>query len=122
MPPFVANLLAAAPPSAWEQLQRVPKETWINIAICVIAVVVIARVWKVLKSINEFIPYIAAVLATLLIFFYWVYDRSEPRFLTPVVDKLAPFFPSKGKQQEIQEKRRRGRDVLTRRPGPLSLR
>ena len=111
MPPFVANLLAAAQPSAWEQLQRVPKETWINIAICVIAVVVIARVWKVLKAINEFVPYIAAVLATLLIFFYWVYDRSEPRFLTPVVDKLAPFFPSKGKQQEIQEKRRRGRDV-----------
>lgn len=111
MPPFVANLLAAAPPSAWEQLKRVPKETWINIAICVIAVVVIARVWKVLKSINEFIPYIAALLATLLIFFYWVYDRSEPRFLTPVVDKLAPFFPTKGKQQEIQEQRRRGRDV-----------
>ncbi len=111
MPPFVVNLLAAAPPTAWEQFKRVPKETWINIAICVIAVVVIARVWKVLKSINEFIPYIAAVLATLLIFFYWVYDRSEPRFLTPVVDKLAPFFPSKGKQQEIQEKRRRGRDV-----------
>lgn len=111
MPLFVASLLAAAPPTAWEQLKRVPKETWINLAICVIAVVVIARVWKVLKSINEFVPYIAAVLATLLIFFYWVYDRSEPRFLTPIVDKLAPFFPSKGKQQDIQEQRRRGRDV-----------
>jgi len=111
MPPLLVNLLAAAPPSAWEQLKRVPKETWINLAICVIAVVVIARVWKVLKSINEFVPYIAAVLATILIFFYWVYDRSEPRFLTPIVEKLAPFFPSKGKQQDIQEQRRRGRDV-----------
>ncbi len=105
------TLAAAAPPSLWEQIQRVPKDTWINLVICVLAVVVIARVWKVLKSVNEFIPYMAAVLALFLIFFYWVYDRSEPRFLTPIVEKLAPFFPSKGAQQQIEEKRRRGRDV-----------
>ena len=54
---------------------------------------------------------VAAMLAALLIFFYWVYDRSEPRFLTPVIDKLAPFFPSKSAQQQIEDKRRRGRDV-----------
>jgi hypothetical protein len=108
---LVLNLAAAAPPSAWEQVRQVPKDTWINIAICIIAIVVIVRLWRVLKNINEFVPYIAAVLAAGLIFFYWVYERSEPRFLTPMIDKLAPFFPSKGTQQEIGEKRRRGRDV-----------
>ena len=111
MPTVFALILAAAPPSTWEQIKRVPKETWINIALCLIAVVAVVCVWRALKKFNDFAPYVAAVLAAGLIFFYWVYDRSEPRFLTPVIDKLAPFFPSKGTQQEIESKRRRGRDV-----------
>lgn len=103
-------ILAAAPPSAMEQLKHVPKETWINILICIAAVVAVWRGWKMLRRINEFFPYIAALLAGFLIFFYWVYERNEPRFLTPLMDKLAPFFPTKGKQGEIDEHRKRGRD------------
>jgi len=26
----------------------------------------------------------------------WVYARNEPKFLTPIVEKIAPFFPSAG--------------------------
>ena len=103
--------LAAAQKSAWDQLKGIPKETWINIGICVLAVVIITKVWRGLKKVNEFVPYIVAVLAAFLIFFYWVYDRSEPRFLTPIVEKLAPFFPSRSAQDQIEQKRRRGRDV-----------
>ena len=103
--------LAAAQKSAWDQLKSIPKETWINIGICVIAVVAITKAWKAMKSINEFVPYIVGVLAAGLIFFYWVYERTEPRFLTPIVDQLAPYFPSKGAQDQIKEKRRRGRAV-----------
>jgi hypothetical protein len=102
-------LLAAAPPSAWEQVKHVPKETWINIAICVVALVGIIWAWRALKKINDFVPYIAAVVAAGLIFFYWVYERSEPKFLTPVIDKIAPFFPTKSTPDEV--KRRRGPDL-----------
>jgi hypothetical protein len=87
--------IAASQTSLWDQLKSVPKQTWINIGICVVAVVVMVKVWRVLKKINEFVPYLAAVLAAFLILFYWVYERSEPRFLTPVVEKLAQFLPSK---------------------------
>jgi hypothetical protein len=103
-----AWILAAAPPSTWEQLKHVPKETWINLIICVGALVAIVWVWKALKKFNDFAPYIAALLAAGLIFFYWIYDRSEPRFLTPVIDKLAPFFPTKGSGSD----NRRNRDPL----------
>ena len=106
-----ALLVAAAPPTAWEQLQRVPKETWINLGICVLAVLIIVRLWRGLKKLNDYAPYIAAVVAAVMIFFYWVYERTEPRFLTPLVDKLAPFFPTKSQQQRDLEKVRRGRDV-----------
>ncbi|MSU50509.1 MAG: hypothetical protein EXS37_15725 [Opitutus sp.] len=105
------TLAVAAPPTVWEQIRQVPKDTWINIGICVLTVIIIVRLWGVLKKANDFAPYIAAILGSFLIFFYWIYDRSEPRFLTPVVEKLAPFFPSKGVQKNIEEKRRRGRAV-----------
>ena len=88
-------VLAAADPSLWDMLRGVPKQTWINIAICVLAVVIVVRMWRALRQFNEFAPYIVALLAGFLICFYWIYERSEPRFLTPVVDKIAPFFPSK---------------------------
>jgi len=31
-----------------------------------------------------------------VVFFSWVYNRNEPKFLTPIVEKIAPFFPSAG--------------------------
>lgn len=105
------ELLAAAQPSAWDSLKSVSKDTWINLALCIVTVVIVVRLWRVLKKINDFVPYIFAVLAACLIFFYWVYERREPRFLTPVVDQLAPFFPTKSTQDQIKDKRRRGRDV-----------
>lgn len=97
---FAPIIAAAAEPSVLEQLQGVSKQTWINLAICIVALIVVVRVWKVLKGFNEFAPWIAAALVSALIFFYWVYERAEPKFLTPVVDRIAPFFPGKEKQAQ----------------------
>ncbi len=102
--------LAAQTAPVWEPLLRVPKQTWINLGICIVAIVVIVRVWRVLKNFNELVPYIAAAFAAFVILFYWVYERTEPKFLTPFVEQLTHFFPTKGKQQDLQEQRRRGRD------------
>ena len=76
-------------------MKGISKQMWINLLICVVAVVIVVKVWKGLKKINDFLPYIAAVIAAFVIFFYWIYERSEPRFLTPLIDKVAPFFPNK---------------------------
>lgn len=103
--------LAAGSPSAWEQLKRVPKDTWINLLVVVVALFLIVRMWRALKKINDYAPYVVATLTFGSIFFYWVYARTEPRFLTPIVEQLAPFFPSKARQDQIQEGRRKGREV-----------
>lgn len=95
MKALFATTLAAAQTSFLDHLKAVPKQTWINIGICLVTVIVMIKVWKALKKLNDFLPYIAAVLAAFVIFFYWIYERSEPRFLTPVIDRIAPFFPSK---------------------------
>lgn len=95
MKDLFAPTLAAAQTTFLDQLKTVPKQTWINLGICIVTVIVMIKVWRALKKVNDFLPYIAAALAAFVIFFYWIYERSEPRFLTPVIDRIAPFFPSK---------------------------
>ena len=108
--PSLALLVFAAEPTAWEQLQHTPTQVWINLGICVLAVVVIVRVWRALKAFNDYAPYFAIALAGSMILFYWVYERTEPAFLSPVVEHLTGFFPTKGKQQEHIERVRKSRE------------
>lgn len=111
MQPSLALLIMAAQRSAWEQIQRVPAETWINIGICVGAVVIITRVWRALRRINEYAPWLAAAVAASMILFYWTYNRTEPRFLTPVIEPLTQIMPTRSQQERDLEKVRRGRDL-----------
>jgi MFS superfamily sulfate permease-like transporter len=100
----------AAQSSVGEQLRRVPKETWINLAIGVVALVVLIRLWRALRQINEYAPYIAAVFTGAVLFLTMVYYRNEPRFLTPIVEPLTSFFPTKARQEQDLERLRRSRE------------
>ena len=37
-----------------------------------------------------------------IVFFSWIYNRNEPKWMTPVIEKIAPFFPSAGSYQDKQ--------------------
>jgi len=108
--PLALLFFAAQPQTTLEKLRHVPKEVWINLAICVVAIVVIARLWRALKNFNDYAPWFAVALAGALIFFYWVYERTEPAFLTPIVEPLTHFLPSKGAQETRIEKVRKSRE------------
>ena len=45
---------------------------------------------------NKFLLGGAVFIGGGLIFFNWIYHRTEPKFLTPLVNRIAPFFPSAG--------------------------
>jgi uncharacterized membrane protein YkvI len=107
---LVTLTLLAAQSSVWDQVQRVPRQFWINAIICVLAVLMVARLWREMKRLNDYAPYIVAVIVTLTVFFYWVYNRTEPRILSPLVDRLMPFFPTKSKHEQDLEKLRRARE------------
>lgn len=107
-------LLAAASPTTLDKIRQVPSQAWINAGICVLAVVVVLRLWRGLKKFNDYAPWFAAALAGSFIMFYWVYERTEPKFLTPVVDRLVYFLPSKAHQEQQIEKVRRAREELKR--------
>jgi len=88
-------LLVFAAQAGWaEKLQHVPKQAWINIGLFVLVIVVTLRTWNALKKVNELAPYIAVASMMAIIFLYWVFNRTEPKFLSPFVDVLSGFLPS----------------------------
>ncbi len=105
-----ATILLAAHPTTLDKLRRIPTETWISLAIFAVGVFVIVKLWRTLRHINDYAPYLACCVAACCVFFYWVYSRTEPAFLTPVVERLAPFFPSHTQQQQNIEQSKRARE------------
>ena len=99
--------LLAAQPSVGDRVRVIPGQVWLNLGICVVALIVLVRVWRGLKQFNEFAPHFATAFACFMILFFWVYHRSEPRFLTPVVEKLTYFFPTRSKSEQDLERMRR---------------
>lgn len=93
-----------------QRLRHLPTDTWVNLAITIIGIILVVKLWRTLRSINDYAPYMAICLFCSGVFFYWVYSRTEPAFLTPVVEKLTPFFPTKTQQQEYVEKARHSRE------------
>ena len=102
-------LLAAS--STWENFRHIPLQTWINLGICIVAVVFIVRTWRALKKFNDYAPWFAVALCASTIMCYWTYERTEPQFLTPVVEQLTMFLPTKAKHQADLEKLRQSRDA-----------
>jgi hypothetical protein len=92
----------AAPETTLEKLQRIPPAFWMKLGIAVGAVIVVFIVLRSVLKINKFVLGGVAFIAAGLIWFNWIYHRNEPRFLTPLVDRIAPFFPAAGAYETKQ--------------------
>ena len=90
--------------SAMDTLQTLPADTWLKIGIAIAGVVVAFIVLNKIAGMNKIVMGVVIFVAGTVVFFSWVYNRNEPKFMTPLIEKLAPFFPSAGsyktKQQE----------------------
>lgn len=96
-------LLFAA--TALEKLQNVPKAFWVNALMALAAFIVAVMLIRHAARMNKFLLGMIVFLFVSVVAFQWVFERNEPKLLTPYVDKIAPFFPSKidyqGKQQNM---------------------
>lgn len=79
-----------------EKLERVPVEFWLKlvtiVAIFALSIVLIRGI----SQVNKVVLTITIFVVVTGLGFHWVYERNEPKFLTPAIDAIAPFFPSKG--------------------------
>jgi len=89
--------------SALDKMKTLPPDVWLKIGIVVAGIIVVVLVFRQLMKVNKLIGGIIALVVFSILFFSWVYNRNEPKFLTPVVEKIAPFFPSAGSYDNKQK-------------------
>jgi hypothetical protein len=82
--------------TALEKIKTLPPDVWLKIGIAVVGFVAIILVARRVMKMNKVIGGIVVFVALTVVFFSWVYNRNEPRFMTPIIEKVAPFFPSAG--------------------------
>ena len=80
--------------SAMEKLRNVPLKNLANLGLVILAVIVAVILIKMAARMNKIFLFMILALIVIVVGFTWVYQRTEPKFLTPVVDRIAPFFPS----------------------------
>jgi hypothetical protein len=80
--------------TAWEKLKTLPPEVWLKVGIAVAGLVVGVFILRRVMKMNKIIAGVVIFVVTSVVFFSWVYNRNEPKFMTPLVERIAPFFPS----------------------------
>lgn len=95
-------LLLAA--SALETAQKIPPATWVKLGIGIAAFVIAIIILRKVAQMNKIVLGVIVFVVVSIVFFSWIYNRNEPKWLTPVVEKIAPFFPSAGSYSNKQQK------------------
>jgi len=90
--------------SALDKMKTLPPDVWLKIGIVIFAIIVVVFIARRLVKMNKIIGSIILAVVGSIVFFSWVYNRNEPKFLTPIVEKIAPFFPTAGAYNAKQTK------------------
>ncbi len=59
-----------------------------------VLVLMVISFYRFLRSISPALVYLVLGLMLVVLILHWTQTRTEPRFLKPVIDALAPFFPA----------------------------
>lgn len=90
--------------TALEKLKTLPPDVWLKIGVAVGGFIVAILLWRRIMKMNKIVAGVIVFVVVTVVFFSWVYNRNEPKFLTPIVEKIAPFFPSAADYQSKQSK------------------
>lgn len=90
--------------TAMEKIKTLPPDVWLKIGIVVAGFIISILVFRRVMKMNKIIAGVIVFVVGTVVFFSWVYNRNEPKFLTPLVQKIAPFFPSAGAYNAKQQK------------------
>ena len=82
--------------TAMDKLKTLPPDVWLKIGAGILAFIVAVLVLRKVMKMNKIIAGVIIFVVFTVVFFSWVYNRNEPAFLTPLISRIAPFFPSAG--------------------------
>ncbi len=91
--------------TALDKLQSVPPVFWLKVLLIIAGFVAAVIALRKLAGMNRVVLGVIVFVIVAVVGFSWIYERNEPAFMTPAINKVAPFFPSKdgysGKQQTL---------------------
>lgn len=88
--------------SALEKARSIPPATWLKLGIAVAAIVAVVVVLRAVAKMNKILLGVGVFVVVSIVCFSWIYNRNEPKWMTPVIEKVAPFFPSAGSYKDKQ--------------------
>jgi len=80
--------------------EKLPPDFWMKTGIFVLIVVAIVLAVRFFQNTNKIFLSLGIAVVVGIVFFNWIYNRNEPAFLTPLIEPLAQFFPSKGYEKK----------------------
>src|SRR3954471_23843837 len=89
--------------TALDKIKTLPPAIWGKIAIAIVAFILLIFLFPRVMKMNKIIAAVIVFVVFTVVFFNWVYNRTEPKFLTPLMDRIAPFFPSAGSYNAKQQ-------------------
>ena len=81
--------------SAIEKVRNLPATDLANLGLIVLVVIVAIFIIKQAAKMNRFLLYMIILVTFMVVGFTWIYQRNEPKLLTPLINGIAPFFPHK---------------------------
>jgi hypothetical protein len=96
-------LFLAAAATPLEKLKQVPPAFWWKVGAAVLVIIILFIALKQVAKVNKVVLAVIMVVVFTVVGVNWIYERNEPAFLTPVIDKIAPFLPSKGSYDTKQK-------------------
>ena len=97
-------MLYLAVTTGLDKIKAVPPAFWWKLGAAVLCIVVIAIILQKVAAMNKVVLAIICLVVFTVVGVNWIYERNEPAFMTPIIDKVAPFLPSKGSYGATQKK------------------
>jgi hypothetical protein len=72
-----------------------PQSDWLRFAILLLVLLAVLQAVRVVSRVNRSVLVFVFVIGSVGLMSSWVRNRNEPSFLTPVVEVVSPWFPSK---------------------------
>jgi len=89
--------------TATDKLSKVPPMFWVKVVAAIAGFVIAILVLRKLMEANKVLVIAISVVGFSILWFQWIYERNEPAFMTPIIDPLAQFFPTKGAYDNKQQ-------------------
>ena len=107
--------------TALEKVEKVPLTFWFKVVGLILVSVVVLFVLRKVAHMNKIILSIIVLAIGSIVGFQWIYERNEPEFLTPAINVIAQFFPSKGSygNKQAQDASAPGQKKTPPAPAPL---